>query len=188
MNGRPPNPDQNICRVTLDLPWEIAEVLAEHGPQLIAVIQEAVGQRSKETERCAQVAEKVSETAEANKARWAALADICHREIDRRSNGPGQKDSILKALASELGHDFQFLKSVCRIYGTKIKKNLKADRDASVIELYFDGLSNSQIAEKLAIAPGSVSRILSGQKKKIAEIRAQRPPPGRSGPVNGGVS
>ncbi|MEQ8510384.1 MAG: hypothetical protein RIB43_15370 [Rhodospirillaceae bacterium] len=188
MNNHPPKPDQNICRVTLDLPWEIAEALADHGPQLIAVIQEAVGLRAKETKRRSEVKEQVVESTNANKAEWSALADTCLREIVRRANGPGQRDSELKSLASELGHDFQFLKSICRIYAPRIKRNLKAERDAKIVDYYFDRLTNIQIAEKLGIAPGSVSRILSEHKKNIAAIRAQKPILDRSGPLNGGGS
>lgn len=182
MNGRPPNPDQNICRVTLDLPWEIAEALAEHGPQLIAAIQESVGQRSKTQDRRAVDREQLVERTETNKVEWAALALLCEREVLRRSNGKGQRSSIIKTLATELGHEVTFLNSVCKVFKNQTQKSLNAERDEQILGYYFDGLSNIEIGEKFGLAPGSVSRILASQKDKIKAIRAAKPLPKRFGP------
>lgn len=169
MNGpRLPNPYGNICTVALDLPWEVAELLASHGPQLIAAIARAVELRQAEARHNTAVAALLDKEAEKNKAEWAALAKHCEAEIARRSNRPSDRNVVIKQLAVELKVTAQFIKTICKVFRSQEHDR----RHAEMLRLYAAGWTNVQIAQKFRISAETVSRALSKEKDLLKGVRA----------------
>lgn len=158
----------NLCTVTLDLPWEVAEALADHGIAIIAAIQAAVRAR-KEDAALGQVRRAETEQqCDQNREDWIALAQKVQAEVDRRSNGPGQRPAIVRQLAAQYGVSVQHLNTICQAFGQEVKDR----RDQEIVRLYFQGRNNGQIAKAVRLTPRQVGRILAGQKDLIRDLRA----------------
>lgn len=178
MSGTVPNPYAATCQVTLDLPCEVAELLAAHGPKLIAAIAKAVEKRKADARRSTEVRQLLDKQSEDNRVEWAALARRCEAEIARRSNGPGQRERLMKQLATELNVTVSFLRTVCKVQ----RRNEAEQQSAAVVRLYFNGLSNKRIAADLGITPDTVARVLRSQKDLIKKLRASEPAGTRGAP------
>ncbi len=175
MSGSFPNPYGPTCKVTLDLPWDVAELLVKHGPGLLNVIGAAVKARKAETHHHKEVGAFLDKQCEDNKAEWAALALHCEAEIARRSNGPGQRSSVVKQLAAELKVTASFINSICRVFKAESRQNGIEQRKAQIIRLYFKGWSNAAIAREVKLAPETVSRLLASEKDLLKTLRASTP-------------
>jgi len=166
------NPYGNTCKVTLDIPWDLAETLVAHGPQLIEIIKQALDTRKEEARDNHKVKEVLDKQCEDNRAAWAALAEQCEAEIAKRSNAPGQRRQILKQLAAEYKVAFPFLDSICRVYGSQKREAGIAARKAEIIRLHLSGLSHKQIAQEVKLTPESVGNIIVAERDLIGTLKA----------------
>ncbi|MBX7200397.1 MAG: hypothetical protein K1X51_13610 [Rhodospirillaceae bacterium] len=162
------NPLGNLCRVTLDLPWEVAEALADHGTAIIAAIQSAVRARKEDAARSQVQRAETDRQCDQNREDWIALAQKVQAEVARRSNGPGQRPAIVRQLAVEYGVTVQHLNTICQAFGQEVK----ARRNLEIVRRYFQGVSNRQIAKEHRLTPHQVGRILATQKDLIRDLRA----------------
>ncbi len=117
--------------LNLEVPWEIADLVAAHGPALIQLaefallhapallelLQENVLQRHRVVSADIVAKSETEATCNAQIAEWRCLAADCLAEIGRRSNGPGQHRSIIKQLAAERGVTPQFLQTIIKVHG-----------------------------------------------------------------------
>ncbi|MHB1206629.1 MAG: hypothetical protein ACYCZX_13750 [Rhodospirillaceae bacterium] len=166
------NPFGNICSVTLELSWEMAEALAEHGPAVLAAIKEAVRARKVEAKRKDQTRTETDKACDQNRADYAALARRCEAEIVRRSNGPGQRPVIVKQLAEELKLSVPYLNTICRVFTREEKQQGIARRKAEIIRLHLLSWTDKRIAQEVKLARETVSRILAGEQDLIKTLRA----------------
>lgn len=110
-----PNPTSNVCTVTFDIPWELAEQLVPILAKLLNGISAGLQGRSEIREQ-KDLARQITEREMAeNKAGWATLAAECEAEIRRRANGPGSRRTIIKQLASDLSMPVSFLDTILRV-------------------------------------------------------------------------
>jgi hypothetical protein len=109
-------PRRATIPVTLDLPWEIAELVVLHGPALIAALEYAVRERHAVVVQDAEAKARTEEACEAQLVEWDRLADRAIREISRRMNGQGQRKSVLKQLAAEWGMSAVDLDRIIRVH------------------------------------------------------------------------
>lgn len=109
-------PRSNICTITLQLPWEVAEALVRHWPGIIGPIQAALTQREDNARFDASLKAATDAQCETNILEFKKLAAYCRAEIERRSNGPGQKKAVLKQIAAERGVNMTYLEQIMRAF------------------------------------------------------------------------
>ena len=121
-----PNPYGATCRITLDLPWEVAAYLVDHGPALIQAVAGALDARMEDARRRADRRALVAAACKRNKDEWTALAAYCETEIRRRAARRISRTTALRDLAAELGLSTSFLQLVMRVMGPKRRtRNLR---------------------------------------------------------------
>ncbi len=115
-------PRSHTCTITLELPWEVAQALADHWPEIIGPIQQALRAR-REAERQAEGDHaQLEKSAETNRAAWRALAADCWQELQRRSNRAVRKSATttmyaaLKEMAAERGVTAPFLQQIMNAF------------------------------------------------------------------------
>ena len=109
-------PRRATIPITVSLPWEIARLIVEHGPALIAALEYAVRERDSVVVQDAEAKARTEESCEAQLVEWDRLADRAIREISRRVNGPGQRKSVLKQVAAEFGMSPVDLDRIIRVH------------------------------------------------------------------------
>lgn len=116
-------PRSGLCTVTLQLPWEVAEALVRYWPGIIGPIQTALAQREENARFDARLKAATDAQCEANIVEFKALAAYCRSEVERRSNGPGQKKAILKQIAAERGVNVTYLERIMKAFPTTEARN-----------------------------------------------------------------
>lgn len=115
-------PRRATLPIVLELPWEIAELVVQYGPAFLRDLERAVGQRQEVVTRDAASKITTAAACEAQILEWRKLAGECLAEIQRRSNGPGQKRVIIKQLAAERGVSPQLLMTIIKIHGKSLSE------------------------------------------------------------------
>ena len=170
--NRVTGPYGNYCTVTLELPWEVAESLVEHGPKLLADLGLAVKMRKQRTDYHLEASRQAD--FEQNKREFYNLGKEIHERLRNQIDAPVSnkvKAEILRKLAAEYGTTSTFLDDARRLYLADIKKEKNEIRDAQVIRLFFQGLTNKDIARRVKTSPTTVAKVLSKEKDLISALR-----------------
>jgi len=115
-------PRSNTCTITLELPWEVAQALADHWPEIIGPIQQALRARQLAERQAEADRVRLEGSAEANRAAWRSLAAECWQELQRRSNRPIRKSATttmyqtLREMAAERGVQTPFLQQIMNAF------------------------------------------------------------------------
>jgi len=115
-------PRSNTCTITLELPWEVAQALADHWPEIIGPIQQALRARQLAERQAEDDRARLEGSAEINRAAWRALATECWIELQRRSNRPVRKSAtttmyqVLKEMAADRGVKAPFLQQIMNAF------------------------------------------------------------------------
>jgi hypothetical protein len=109
-------PAANMCRLEIELPWEVVHLIVNHGPALLDAFRQVLAYRAEDEALQRERVAELEATRQRNHAQWAALAAYCRAEIARRSNGPGQQVAILKGIALERRVSVQFLRQIMRAF------------------------------------------------------------------------
>jgi len=161
--------ETNLCRLEIELTWDVAQALYDAGPALITALGQVLRQRQVERAARVEASARLDRELAENKAQWSAMAAECAAEIARRANSPSAKSGLIRQLAAERGVTVGFLRTVLRVYG---KSNARAlSHQARVLQVKHweqQGLTQLQIAGKLGISARQVRKCLV----KAREVRS----------------
>lgn len=162
-----------LVTVTLELPWEVAALIVEHGPSTIAQVKSILDQERANNEQ-RQRALTLSECDGLQRRKsWDALARKLDREL-RSKNAVGKsRTALVRQFADHFGIPVSALTAIHKQYEQRRKEQIRARRDAQVIRLHFLGKSNREIATLLRprTTPQSVGRILKGYPNLIRSLQ-----------------
>ncbi|MEQ9111496.1 MAG: hypothetical protein RIF37_08775 [Rhodospirillaceae bacterium] len=179
MINKPINPYGHVCRVEIDLPWEIAELLVDQGPRLILAISDAIGDRKRDAERQENRTAKIKADCDTRKAETLKIGAEAESEITRRSNGSGQRNRIIKQLASEYGYPAYELNSIIRAYRNDQKERRLRKQHLRALTLHLQGFTHKEIGQKLDLSAMQIGNILCSSslldsiKKAISDVNEE---------------
>lgn len=179
MSRKPVYPYGNTCRVEFDLPWEDADLIVEHGPQLISAISIAINDRKRSAERQAYEKENLKAECAGRKAETLRIGAEAYAEVLRRTNGPGQRQTIVKQLASEYGLPAYELKSILGAYRQHEEERRLNRQHLRALTLHLQGFSHKEIGQKLELSSRRVgdilrsSNLLDSIKEALADVNKE---------------
>lgn len=179
MTRKPLYPYGNTCRVEVELPWEIADLIVEHGPSLILAISSAVSDRKRSAERQEYEKAKLRATWAERKAETLVFGEKVQSEIVRRTNGPGQRPVLIKQLAAEYGYSAKELSSILRVYREHCEERKLHRQHLRALTLHLQGFKHKEIGEKLDLSSrriGSIlrsSNLLDSIKEALADVKKE---------------
>lgn len=171
--SEPLSPHPNICKVEIELPWEIAKLVAIHGPAFIAAITQAVGVRIEDQKAEDEKSLRITEECNRVQRERAALARECIAELNRRANGPGQRRTIIKQLAVEYGIDASSLTMIIDVFGRQFRQEERRKQDAEFVRLHLTGLTHDEIAAQCGVSRNKVQKHLAKQADVIARLQTE---------------
>lgn len=171
MTNKHVSPYGGSCQVEIRLPWSVAEELVEQGPAIIAAIGEAVRVRKQEAERQAEGREALAEACEQRKAENRAIAAEVEAEIKRRSNGPGQRQRLIKQLAAEYDLPTYELQSVLKVFREEQEAKRLSRQKLRALTLRLQGFTHREIGQKLELSTRHVGTILRSEDDLLESIR-----------------
>lgn len=159
--------------LSIDLPWEVAELLVEHGPAVLKDISAALeADRTSNPARQKTLALKDKDIS-VRKQRWTQVARALDQQL--RKSGATGKDAtrIVRETAAEFGLPVGSLRAIHRVYCRERAEKIRARRDAQVLRLHLLGHTNREIAFLISpqITPQSVGRILDRYPDVIGSLR-----------------
>lgn len=109
-------PRRATVPVTINVPWEIAALIVEHGPALIQALAAAVRVRDAVVVADTAAKSETDAACDAQRLAWQSLANDVMREVSRRSNRPGQRRAIVRQIAAERGMKVPDLERILRVF------------------------------------------------------------------------
>jgi hypothetical protein len=146
------NAEAPVCEIRLALPWSVAAYIAEHGEEIVATIQAAIGYRENVVARRERAAELDAARMAQQRRRWRELARVALRELRRhRATTPAARATVLCALAALTGGDMTApaLDLLATRRARELREKIRARRDRLIARLYFAGRTNAQIQSEL---------------------------------------
>jgi len=146
------NAEAPVCEIRLALPWPVAAYIAEHGEEIVATIQAAIGYRENVVARRERAAELDAERMKATRRRWRTLARVALRELRRqRATSPAARNTVLRALAALTGDGMTApaLDLLATRRARELREKIRARRDRLIARLYLAGCTNAQIQSEL---------------------------------------
>jgi hypothetical protein len=113
-------------------------------PPIIAAVGEALGSLIQGVER--QVASRTALDKACEKRELENTASTVEAEIQRRSNGPGQRRLLIKQLASEYGLPAYELQAIISVYRKEQKAKRPSRQELRVLAPRLQGFSHREIA------------------------------------------
>ncbi len=165
------NPYGAICKVELELPWEQAEFIVEHGPSIIRAIKRGIELRKNELRRNEETRRLVGANAEKLRAEYAQLAEKAEAEITRRSNAPGQRSQIIKQLSLEYDLTVPTLTAILRFHKNRKQDAQRRKRVLDVISLHLRGFSNRDIGRQLELRTRVVDQVLDSETDLLKTLK-----------------
>jgi len=109
-------PRRATIPVTINVPWEIADLIVQYGPAVIEAFRSAVSARQVVVASDAEAKEQTDRACDDQRAAWQALVEEVWSEIQRRANHPSQRKVIIKQIAAERGMSHVDLERLVRVY------------------------------------------------------------------------
>ena len=156
----------NHVQITIDLPADVADVLATHGEAMISAmvaIAKTCRLNPSEQNRI-EAKERRKESLAENLAQIIKLGRIGYRYM--RSNPDVQS---IGALATELGVTGQKLRFATDHFKKKFKAKLKKRRDREIVRYARKGVFNDEIAHRIGVHRNTISKVLEVERKRMAE-------------------
>lgn len=114
-------PDANRCRLTLDLPWEVADYLVEFMPALLRDLEKALLRRDETRARRVTAGQQLELEALSNFAAWEKFYDEFRAEL-RKANHPSQRGLIARTVALRHGLRAGDAESILRVVNARRRK------------------------------------------------------------------
>ena len=190
----------NTCRLEIDLPWDLAERIADLPPDLVAEelvdaaspfladFQEVIEEFRRQRDRRAEEIERIHEAARANRREYARIGRRANR-LYRRKLGrakritPQKRERALAEIAKTLGVPRSLLGICLRLYRKQLTDRLAQVRLRKTVALLRAGYTNAEIATALGLTRGQVRALVRRAKAYITESSLQRV---QAGPDGGG--
>lgn len=176
------NAEAPVCEIRLALPWPVTAYIAEHGEEIVRIIQEAIGWRDTVVARRERDAERERVRLDAQRWRWHQLARAAVRQLRaHRATAPEARARVLDALArlaGDVGAPALDLLATWRV--RSLRKKIRARRDRLIARLYLAGRTNAEIQSELrrfrysGTSVGHISAILSRLRGESARAVARR--------------
>lgn len=175
------NAEAPVCEIRLALPWPVAAYIAEHGEEIVATIQAAIGYRENVVARRERAAELDAERMKATRRRWRILARVALRELrQHHATTPEARATVLRALAALTGDmTAPALDLLATRRARELREKIRARRDRLIARLYLAGRTNAQIQSELRrfrYSGTSVALI----SEILCRVRGERRLPARS--------
>lgn len=159
----------NVCTVRIEITWQQAQALYELGPILLSALGTVLADRSTQLRVSTKAKSELAAQLDTQKAEWAALAATCEAEIRRRSNRPGDRQSIIKQLAAERGIQLALLRSILTVHRRERVARSITDRATQIQRLSDQGKPHHQIAKTVGISERQVRYSLAATKREVSK-------------------
>lgn len=145
------NAEAPVCEIRLALPWPVAAYIAEHGEEIVATIQAAIGYRENVVARRERAAELDAARMQEQRRRWRKLARVALRELRRHcATTPKARATVLSALAAVSGDmTAPALDLLATRRARELREKIRARRDRLIARLYLAGRTNAEIQTEL---------------------------------------
>ncbi|MBV6633039.1 MAG: hypothetical protein KI792_08415 [Alphaproteobacteria bacterium] len=163
--------------VTLELPFEVAELIADQGMDLVKAIVEAVELVKRNDERRKRLEQYQDADAQDRTDEWHRLAAELDAEIKRLTGSGGVTEAeVITTFASNFSTPVSSLQAILTSYRKKQRKAAIRERDEKIIRFYFLGYTNAQIGKKLEppVSASTVNKVLAKHRDFIAMLRTSR--------------
>lgn len=167
------NPD--AISVRLDLPWDVAEQIVDHGPQIIETLRKALDRRREDDDRRKKLESFQDAAAKDQMAQWAKLARHTDRRIRQECyRGHRLQRHVLREIADELGIQVGALQAIHAHFKRERQRRIMERRTARIIRLYLLGYSNAAIGRLVRplVSGRTVGRILTDNKHLISTLQS----------------
>jgi len=149
----------NTCRLTFDVPWELAEFLADHGEELIGQLRQLVEHRRGYKRVCAEATSREEASMAARRRATSLIVKQVAREARRRVSRRGcnqTRSEVITELAErygpEAGLTAPLLAQLVRRRETAVQACARARRDALIVRLYEQGIKGHELAEAVGVS------------------------------------
>jgi len=162
-----------LVTLKIELPWEVAALIAEHGPSTIDQIKSALDQERQHNEQRQRALSLSESGGSERRQRWDALARQLDRELRSAKATGKDRTALVRRFADRSGIPVSSLNAIHKGYRQRREERIRARRDAQVIRLHLLGTSNREIATQLSprITPQSVGRILKKHPDLIWSLK-----------------
>lgn len=164
----------------MEVPTELAEVLAEHGDDLLAVLQCVIAE-TKRVDLRAKLSRAKQERAEKRAKHLVRLKRIGRQafrlyrkrlaDIPKKIKGAERTErrkQLVREVARELNEDFFLVNIAMSRHRAAVEERAKRLRRFIVLRLTVIGWSNDEIGERFGVHADTVSRILGDIRKEAA--------------------
>lgn len=162
-----------LVTLKIELPWEVAALIVEHGPSTIEQIKSALDQERRNNEQRQRALALTEGDGTSRRERWDALARQLDRELRSTKTTGKDRTALVRRFADRSGIPVSSLTAIHKGYQQRREERVRARRDAQVIRLHLLGTSNREIATQLkpTITPQSVGRILKKHPDLIWSLK-----------------
>lgn len=155
----------NVCRVEIDLPWDVAEKIAALAPALLAGLAD-IGIEYQETKTAA--AASAANTELALKDRKREFARLGRRAYHHyrwfhslaQGTAPEKRGKALKAVSRKLAISQSLLELYMRMHRSRLETRVERMRTTKVAAMLLQGGSNAQIAAAINTSVSTAARYI----------------------------
>ena len=146
----------NLCEVRIQLPWDIAHRLAEHGPALLNALVQAVESHERQLADNEDRQRLAEEARRRNISTWAVLGRVAARELRQPSNR--KRSEIVREIADRYAVQSGLVDTLVRQHERDRREALRHRRDREILLLDLQGLGPTKIVERLGTRRRPVTR------------------------------
>jgi len=167
--------------VSVELPVEVVELLANHGDELLAALEGAIAEakRIAKSGLIQERRERVAERSAERRERIVSLGRIAHRMLRRRVRAlpddlskherADYRDAAFDAVAAELGETPALIRIAITRHKALIEPKVRERRLLKVLRRVLAGESNGTIADALGVHRNTVSLDIRRARECAAE-------------------
>lgn len=173
----------NICRLTIEISWELAEHLADypehlvdHSEELIADLRQVVAHRRAYVTAQETTARRENAKLDARGRNNRQAAIIAARELRRRTSRHGSNETrpqILAELAPGYGLTPGWLFELVRQHEARLRARVRARRNTRIVHLWRNEESDLAIAKATGVSKGTVQKVLRDERARLAAQRQE---------------
>ncbi len=164
-------------KVSLELPWELAEALVKTGPALIEAVKGELTKAKAIAEAKSPISRFERRQYEDEAKRWQLLAIQADREIRKLRVQEGLSDRQgISCVAKKYRVSHPQLQMLLAQYRKECRRRLQERLTVRIVRLYFQGLSNAEIAASFRpkLSTRTVQRTLKECGDLVAFIRGHK--------------
>lgn len=169
----------NTCQVTLEVPWEVAELLVEHLSKTVDGLSIQVNARRRfETDR-SEERQALDRNCNQRIRKYRRTARLAARTFRKKGDWSKYDGALIDPFAVQLGIQPMALWIAIGAHRRAVLKRQRRKRNRIVVRLYLAGQSNSEIAAELKkrgspLSRGWIAKTIAREREQIiAERRAR---------------